>query len=385
MQSQPVASRSPFAQPMQWVLAVLFLLVLLVPSVVQLCGVELHRSDFELRLKAEFPGIPTTMRDLSRFPKQFDRWYSDHFGLRATMIRAYVLAKYHAMGAIQVNKVVFGRDGWLFFTDADPTTDPIASYRGTTMLTPGELAAITANLNAWDAWCRERAIVFALFIAPNKSLIFPEKLPPGTAPVPRPNRLTVFMEHMRRYATPLVVDPTPRLLAHKDKPIYFRTDSHWTSLGAMYALQALQEAAAPSLQALGTATWAPLAVEDYVMSEIPRAGGDLAHMIMMVDDVEDTYVHLTPLHDRNATAVADGTPRPRAVLYGDSFSVFLPQFLAQDFEVITTPQNKALDPAFIESQQPALLILEIVERNLPKLVERTQAIQFLSRQSVPKP
>ncbi|AGW12252.1 hypothetical protein DGI_0325 [Megalodesulfovibrio gigas DSM 1382 = ATCC 19364] len=369
---------------MQWALTAMFLLALLAPSIMQFSGVELHRSDFELRLKAELPAFPQTMRDLSRLPKQFDRWYSDHFGLRATMIRAYVLAKYHLLGAIQVNKVVFGRDGWLFFTDADPTIDPIASYRGTTLLTQAELAEITVNLNAWDEWCRARGIVFALLIAPNKSMIFPEKLPPGLGPVPRPNRLAIFMEHMRQHATPLVVDPTPRLLAHKQERIYYKTDSHWTSLGAMYATQLLQEQMAPRLTAAGKdGIWAPLQLSDYTVTEIPRNGGDLAHMVILADDVQDVNMQLTPLHDRNATAVAAGVQRPRVVLYGDSFSVFLPEFLAQDFDIITTPQNQSLDPAFIEKQQPSLLIMEIVERKLPKLIDRTRSIRFLPQIQAP--
>ncbi|GAB7079791.1 DHHW family protein [Megalodesulfovibrio paquesii] len=367
MTQRPDTCLSPFSRPLQWALAVVFCLVLLVPGLTQLTGLELQSGDFEQRFKAEAPGMPTTMKELSRFPKQFDRWYADHFGLRNLMIKSYVLLKYRVLGAIQVNKVVFGRDGWLFFTLAEPTADPISSYRGTTLLTEPQLALIAAGLNAWDAWCRERGIVFALFIAPNKAMIFPEQLPPSIVPVDRPNRMAQFLEYLSRHTTALVVDPTAALKARKNEYIYFKTDTHWTNVGALHAMEHLRQRVVDRLQTETGASWAPLELGNYNMTSTTTPGGDLANMIIMTEEMPEYHEFLAPLVDRNATAAAEGRQRPRAILYGDSFSKFLPQYLAQDFEYVETATYAALDPDYIEANKPALLVLEIVERNLPLL------------------
>lgn len=377
----PPRLATPLSGRRQWALTLFFCLVLLIPGAAQYFGIEFHSSNFENRFKAELPAWPSTQREWARLPRNFERWYNDHFGLRGTMIKGYVLARYHVLGAIQVNTVLLGRDGWLYYTSMDPAIDPIASYRGTNLLGEDMLASIAANLNAWHDWCAARGIQFVFFVAPNKSAIFPEHLPASIKPVPRPNRLVQFHDYMRQHCRALIVDPTEKLLQRKDEPIYYRTDTHWTTLGALYATRSLMDAVRPKLPPRDD--WFVLNPASFNKTVTTQGGGDLAHMLIMAEAMSDHVVHLNPLEDRNATAHAQGLSRPKAILHGDSFSVFLPPFLAQDFELIYPPINSRLDPVFIETEKPQLLILQLVERNLPVLPDLTRKINFIEGRPAP--
>lgn len=376
--------RSPLGRTSQLLLVLIALSMLLLPGLAQYRGIHIISANFENRFLHPLPEWPETAREYAKFPKKFERWYNDHFGLRTTMIKLYVLLKYYLLGAIKVDTVVFGSDGWLFYTTHEPQSDPIASYRGTNIMAKAELEAAASNLAAWDAWCRARGIVFVTLIAPNKSAIYPEHLPKGIAPVPRPNRLQQFLTHMQQYRDVTIVDPTERLQQRKDEYIYFKTDSHWTAVGALYAMQAVRDAVADRLAAR-QAPWQPFELTDFNKTILPRNGGDLSHMLVMANILDEKEIYLRPLEDRNATAVAQGISRPKAILYGDSFSVYLPPFLSQDYELISPPNNSRLDPSFIEEHQPALVVFEIVERNLYKLADLTRKINFTEGRVTPQP
>ena len=63
-----------------------------------------------------------------QFPEQFDLWHSDHMPFRNILIRLYALTQYEILKDIENPRILFGKDGWLFYKD-EHDGDPISDYK----------------------------------------------------------------------------------------------------------------------------------------------------------------------------------------------------------------------------------------------------------------
>ena len=107
----------------------------------------------------------------------------------------------------------------------------------------------------------------------------------------------------------LTVDLRDILTAHKDEYLYYRTDHHWTSLGAYYGYAALAEAM--DLE--------PVPLSDYVKTTVSDdfngTSFSSSGVRWLQPDSMDTYV---PQEGITVTSYFDGTPSQGA-LYVESF------------------------------------------------------------------
>ncbi len=84
---------------------------------------------------------------------------------------------------------------------------------------------------------REDADVY-LALIPSASEIWSEKLPEGAENDSQKD----VIDHSYAYTTAIPVDVYSALEEHKDEKIFYRTDHHWTTLGAYYGYTAVVEA-----------------------------------------------------------------------------------------------------------------------------------------------
>lgn len=115
------------------------------------------------------------------------------------------------------------------------------------------------NLQYVNGFAANTGLPTALLLVPTATAIYPEKLPPG-APS---DEQRVAWQLVRESLEPRVqlIDVWSSLLSHKEEPIYFRTDHHWTMRGAYYAYAAL-------LQQLGRE---PVALSDLQSDIVSRS------------------------------------------------------------------------------------------------------------------
>lgn len=97
---------------------------------------------------------------------------------------------------------------------------------------PGEQAE--SNLAAVAAFAETAETPVRLGLIPAASEVWAEKLPSGAA---RPDQAS-FIAKAEETGVP-AVDYFSALTEHRDEAIYYRTDHHWTSLGAYYGYTAL--------------------------------------------------------------------------------------------------------------------------------------------------
>ena len=92
-------------------ISVIFLLFLLLPFCLFMVGPRKEISEAEKRKLAVFPEIVPTMTGLAEFPKKFDAFYRDHFGLRDNLIRLYNIISLKVFQVSPSDFVLKGREG----------------------------------------------------------------------------------------------------------------------------------------------------------------------------------------------------------------------------------------------------------------------------------
>ncbi|NLW16687.1 MAG: hypothetical protein GX033_03420 [Firmicutes bacterium] len=93
------------------------------------------------------------------------------------------------------------------------------------------------NADYISGFAQRTGLPTTLLLAPTAIAIYPEKLPPG-APTDE-QQLAWQLVRERLGSGVELIDVWDSLHGHKQEPIYFRTDHHWTMRGAYYAYQAL--------------------------------------------------------------------------------------------------------------------------------------------------
>ncbi|MDQ7832117.1 MAG: hypothetical protein RDU30_10310 [Desulfovibrionaceae bacterium] len=306
------------------------------------------------------------------------------FGFRKLLVKYENYLNYCLLGSSTADlSVVAGPGGWLFLARENPELNTVEDYRGTRLFTPQELAAWTAEFAARRDWLAARGIPYLVVLAPNKQTIYPEKLPARynqVGPATRTDQLLAALTG----AGVAVLDLRPLLLdLKKTAQAYYRTDSHWTPVGARAAAGDILAALARQLPGLDTTLPA-----DLETVAAPGVGGDLAAMLGLGDCFDEDKFILVPKggfqavrgdasglagpRDVNPADVFErpGSGLPRAVIFRDSFGQDLLPFLSEHFSRVvyqwpfpsTAQAPRRFDRELILAEKPDVVVDEIVER-----------------------
>ena len=101
-----------------------------------------------------------------------------------------------------------------------------------------ENRTLPKNTAAVEALCQRHPGKVDVLLAPAASVIYPENVP-ANAPLLDEDAYLDQLSAAVQAAGGRFVDVRQTLAEHKDEYIYYRTDHHWTSLGAYYAYQQL--------------------------------------------------------------------------------------------------------------------------------------------------
>ena len=179
-------------------------------------------SDSENRMLAQKPAPTLASLADGSFAEGLERWYADQFPGRDLWITADLTFQ-RALGVREMNGVYLGADGYLLEAPAQEDA--------------AQLGQTEAAICAFAAQHPDIRLTAA--IVPNAWGVLSEKLPAG-APVEDQKALIDAIDQ----AMPDVrtANLTEALRSRRSEPLYYRTDHHWTSLGAYYAYQQLCDA-----------------------------------------------------------------------------------------------------------------------------------------------
>lgn len=178
-------------------------------------------SELENRNLSLMPELTTdTLLDGS-FAEAFETYIADQFPLRNRFI-AIKSNTERALLKKENNGVFLGKDGYLLQDFETPDL---------------ELAARNAD---YITSLSEHFTVYTA-LAPTATSILKDKLPTFAQPYDELGYIQSFYDHLGDQVHQ--VDLAQVLAQHKNEPIYYKTDHHWTTLGAYYGYTAFCEAA----------------------------------------------------------------------------------------------------------------------------------------------
>ena len=353
-----------------------FVVLLSLPALIGLGG-----SEAGARARAGEPPVALSgvaaAGGIGPWLQQLQAWARASFGGRHQLVEWDAQLKQElGLSRSYGSDVTEGKDGWLFYR----------VHRGTQGVHP-ELPFPSAEL---DLWVRSlvatrrrveaRGAAFLVVIAPDKQTVYPDLLPPELPP-PRPvARLDALTARLREEGVQ-VADVRPALRAARAPgslfsrwPLYWRTDTHWNSLGAMLAARPVLAELQQRFPGVRVPSYEEIQVETH-----PAVAGDLVRMRGLQDVSGDLRVEARAQLERcpqvigydlyahsevNQRLSCPGAPIRRALISHDSMMVAMLPALAPAFERSTWSRQPRVDPALLEAEAPEVVIFEVVERTL---------------------
>ncbi len=174
-------------------------------------------SDQENRFLAQFKAPTLDTLRSGKFMESFEDYVTDQFPLRDQWIQLKAYSE-RALGKQENNKVYFGGNGALFAQFQAPAGDELEQKAG-------YVNKLGANLDV--------PVYFSL--VPDKSFVLASLLPPNAPNVDDGSTIEQAMGLCGDRVT--FVDLRNALAGWND---FYRTDHHWTTLGAQHAWEALR-------------------------------------------------------------------------------------------------------------------------------------------------
>ena len=196
-------------------LAIFLLLCLLAFALVNALARDREYSPAENRKLAQLPKFSLSALTDGIYFAAWEDYLADQFVGRDTWITLNLQAS-RLLGAKEAGGVYLCADDYLMEPPAAPDEE-----------------ALKRNLDAINAFAaRHENLQLCMSVVPNAACVMAEKLP-ANAPV-RDQRQDI-QDIAARVQGVSFLNVTDALAQHADEAIYYRTDHHWTSLGAYYA------------------------------------------------------------------------------------------------------------------------------------------------------
>jgi hypothetical protein len=348
-------------------------------------------SQQEKRPYATFPHLRLSVKSIKEFPGGFESFFNDRFPLRVDLVALANQLKWKLLHASGSDKVLIGKNGWLFYLD-----NGNAEFLKHEAMPPERLAAFVNMFESRHWWLAKHHMKYLLVFVPCKCEIYRELVPNEYRTLSLNSMQDQLLAALKELSSVDVIDLRKDLLDEKQRlgsPLYLETDSHWNQLGAFVAYQPLINHLADIFPAIKPLKW-----QDVKVTSEYQCGGDLAGMLGLRHYTAEEVVLVKrkrqhwgfsqdpPPPDLNsaseffhpfATEVND--PRlPRAYFIRDSYTINLQPFLSENFSRAFFHWN------YFRRADDDFLPQEILKEH-PDIVVQEMAENLLARDALPNP
>jgi len=354
-----------------FVLTIIFVIVILCSVVDFLFKVDPYPHLNENRALNSLPKISLNLETIKDFPRLYQSYFNDHFGFRNALVRINFLLKYKLLNVSPSSQVVIGKEGWFFYKGDGSIED----YRGITHFDEDVLNKWARSYEMKRQWLEKQGIKYLLVLPPNKESIYSEYLPRHINKVRVKTGLDDLVDRLKKDKVVDLVDLRPALLKEKhNNLLYHKTDTHWNNYGAFVAYREIMKPVSEWYPQIH-----PFELTDFVVSKTKVAAGDLSKFVGGEEFLDDEEFIFKPKSAflayksevdkvyRDPFAWSKNDDRlPRALMFIDSFSENMVQFLSEDFKYIRYDyqawgENTPI-AEMIQKYKPDIVVEEIVER-----------------------
>jgi hypothetical protein len=340
--------------------SIIFLLLLLVPAVVWLIGLN---SGPNTEGKKPTPPRPYGNALLSAdYYRSFDQYFNRNFSLRRPLTVAKNWLDYHLLRTTDASDVHIGNSGWLYSRKA------IVDYKKEACKDAADMGRLYLELQALEGIIEASGRQFLFTVAPNKSTVYPEHVGfiPETTKCSR-NRYDLLLKNTAEYPLKSFVRLDEELRNAKEPGVllYDKTSTCWNGLGALVAAQTILQHIAD-----GQPEHEPA---DLRVSNTVGMGDLYAQVLRLTSSDEDG--------PPQSLASRERPDLPSGLIYGDAFMHNLLPYAAEIFnqlDVITSdrvPSRQhgenlgAYDVILLERAESELAALHIDLEELFSLLE----------------
>ena len=316
-------------------------------------------------------GFPELNRqNFSSWPKRFEDWLSDTLPFKTQFIELFRGFQLQSGLDFTQSDVIRGKEDVLFYRKT------VDNYKGLSRFTEEELQSITDNLRNFFDHMQESDTKCLFFIAPDKEQVYNSLMPDAIRRVSNESRADQLSAYLKNHLTYPVLYPKgdfQNLLA--DYPLYFETDTHWNDLGGWFAARQIKSAFTGSDESKTEPQY----------HHYESSGLDLAGMLglsdrfsepnaieMEFDDGLGIYKTQT-INYGNLQRFTNDDPHSelhkKVLVIGDSFAEYYIRSAIHDIKDILFITYGDLYLIDLEEENPDYVVIMLVERNLPFLLD----------------
>lgn len=327
-------------------------------------------TNYENRERAPKPSL--TLSGYENYPQSVNDYIDDNLPFRNQFISLNSMVDFYVFHQSVDDRVSIGKNGWLFLDNPDEG-DPMAYFQGTNLLTQEELEAMAANLIEQRNILREMGKEFIVYIAPNKSRVYPEYMADSYGPMADSCMSTQLLDYLKEHTDLRVVSPYEDLLEAKNQlseNLYYLTDTHWNALGGYIGARALLKELGISLPS----------IEDLTVTPGNETSGDLANMLHLGPQMAhlDREYRLSGLSLTQADSLehefygaysyaCQGADSRKLYVVRDSFGGAMAPYLSSCFSETYLRHKSTYTFEDLLAQDPDIVVYEALERYTPLL------------------
>lgn len=348
----------------------IFMGLLLIPFV----GMCRYKTDLSIEKKHDeaLPQPVVEGKVNLQFFQELTDYMADHFAFRQELITADAEVKANLFHSSANEKVIVGKDGWLFFEET------LDDYMKRNCLNKRQIHNCARVLKLVEQGAQAFDADFVFAAAPNKNTLYGEYMPDRYVPLNGQGNLDALIASMKEQGVSYV--DLRKSLSDQKEQVYHKLDTHWNNLGASIACENI-------LDALGKKH---TSYEKEAYTREKNFAGDLQGMLFPKSHKKDWNVIYSKKQDYRYTNKVVSTEQMEIrtenksagefrgdkkakhrniLMYRDSFGNALVPFMAQEYEKGFFTKEVPYDLSLLEQSEADDVVIELAQRQIPTLLE----------------
>lgn len=363
------------------ILILTFLIVLALPFMVQVSGIE---RDFFERKKIVINNSPNIdYTNIQKTLKEFKSYYSANFGMKTTLFEAYknFTQKFFNDDPLP-SKVITGKNDWLFLGDSD--SNAMMESLGFLNFTNRELKQISTKIESRREWLASKNIKYYICAAPSKHTLYREQLPFTPFKV-NDSKLKTLRKHLKNEINFDIIDLNEALIQKKDSiNLFFKQDTHWNHYGAFLGYIKIMDVIQKDFKIVKKNR---INIEEVEFDSISNKVRDLNVLLNNMNIYEEGVVlkikerknaikdnpkDLPPYYIKNKfifnyERYINPSKELKIIIFRDSFSTLLKDYISETFGESVFIWNQSFNKEIIDKEKPDIVLFEFGERVIEKL------------------
>lgn len=329
-------------------------------------------SDGENRDKAEFPEIIVDESLNMEFFQDMDDYLNDNFQFREDLITINATYKEAVLNTSAESQVIIGENDWLYYTET------LDDYTRLDVLSDSEITDIVKVISLVEEYTESVGCEFVFTIAANKSSIYSENMPLNYQSLDVSSNAMNIEEELEEAGLGDIYADMFDTMMNAEELAYLTRDSHWNNYGAYLGF--LEMCSTLDIETQNFTIIGEETRTDYesdLDGMLYASGGqDDAQIYYEFDstyEFESNFKTVEDLQILTSCATGDGS----IVVFRDSFGNSLLDYFALQFESV---EFRRVVPYDVDlAADVDYMIIEIVERNIPDLLETAPVMPAIVR------